>query len=123
VSEDLHEKVATIGESVASSHKRHDAHELELKALRDVEIKSVREKVHDLYGKFHTQAGILVGMETAVKGLHGAVDEWKIKTEENTITQIKNRATVITAVTIICGMGTAFAGFIVFVGGNLMGWW
>jgi len=113
MSDDIKERIAKVEEVASSAHKRLDDNL--------VEIKGLREAKHDLYGKLHSHAGILVGMETAVKGLTDTVKEWADKTDENTQTQIKNRTTVVVALSIVGSLGTGFAGFVVWAISKFLG--
>lgn len=119
---DIHERItkseieiASMKEATSSAHKRLDGYDVEIKGLRDAK--------HDLYSKVHTHAGIIVGMENAVKTLNNNVKEWADKTDINTREGIKSRTAATVGLVVFGAMGTGFASFVVFVGGKLLNWW
>jgi prophage DNA circulation protein len=102
-------------ESAKSAHKRLDS--------VDDEIKGLREAKHDLYGKHHTVAAVVSGIDGSVNKLFTAVKEWEIKTELNTMEGIKMRTTFVVGIAVTSFLGSAFAAFVVFAGGKILKWW
>lgn len=73
-------RLGAVEEMAKSAHKRID----ELKVETETEIKGLRDAKHDIYEKIHTHAGVIVGMEGAVKTLTQAVETWSTETKKNT---------------------------------------
>ena len=109
-------------ERANSAHIRVDEH-----AVKFVAVELAQ---HKLSGRTHVVEGIMTGIEGAIGRLNKSVDEWAVKTDNNTTILDKGEATVKTAISafkigviVIGTLGAGFAGFIVYATGEFLHWW
>ena len=112
---DVEVDMATLQEKASNADRRLDGHDAENEITRKIK--------HEHNIMLHTHNGILKGIEGTLEKLNGNVEAWAIKTEKNTLVGLKTDTTLKVGISVIVVLGTAFAGFVVFVGGQLAHWW
>ena len=125
--------IAGVTEKTEGINKRIDIHEEDVKALRNIEIKTLREGQHKIWEAIHVHAGLLTGISGSVDKLISSTNIASQKTEANTnaLKDMENKFELglqvvkvfFKSMGVLIGIATSTMVFIATVMAKKYGWW